>query len=235
MHKLDTTCIRVIGFDADDTLWHNEMIFRDAETEIAKLLQSFEVEHIILRQMYAMEMRNLDAYGYGIKGFTLSMLELVSGVTGGTASAKTYDAIIGIGKRMLAEPVRLIDGVRETIEALSTSDKRLVVITKGDLLDQERKLARSGLAEAFHHVEVVSNKTPADYRRALHRMGIAAEQFLMIGNSLKSDVLPLLELGAQAVHVPYAVTWDHEVATPEAHHAYVELTHLRDLIDLLKV
>ncbi len=233
MQQLDTSRIGVIGFDADDTLWHNEMIFRDAEAEIARLLGAYEVEHVVLREMYAVEMQNLDAYGYGIKGFTLSMIELVSRVTGGAASAKTYDAVLAIGKRMLKEPVRLIDGVHETVDRLTADGWRLVVITKGDLLDQERKLMRSGLADSFHHVEVVSNKTPNDYRRALARMDLRPENFLMLGNSLKSDVLPLLELGAQAVHVPYEVTWDHELAEPEAHHAYAELTSIRGLLDLL--
>ncbi len=234
MHQLDPSRIQVIGFDADDTLWHNEMIFRDAEAEVARLLGAFEVEHVLLREMYAMEMKNLDAYGYGIKGFTLSMIELVSKVTGGAASAKTYDAVLAIGKRMLLEPVRIIDGVRETVDALTDAGWKLVVITKGDLLDQERKLERSGIADRFHHVEVVSNKTPSDYRRALARMDLRPEEFLMIGNSLKSDVLPLLELGAQAVHVPYEVTWDHEVAQAEAHHAYVELAGIWELVELLE-
>ena len=234
MPQLDMRRVRVIGFDADDTLWHNELIFRDAETEIAELLSAYEVEYVVKREMYAIEMANLEAYGYGIKGFTLSMLELVGRLTGGAASAKTYDAVIAIGKRMLAEPVRPLPGVREAVEALRARGHRLIVITKGDLLDQERKLERSGLAELFHHVEVVSKKTAADYARVLRRLDLAPEHFLMIGNSLKSDVLPLLELGAQAVHIPYAVTWAHETAEPEAHHDYLELTSIEELVGALE-
>lgn len=233
MASIDPSRVRVIGLDADDTLWHNEMIFRDAETEIARLLSAYEVEHVVKQQMYAIEMANLEAYGYGVKGFTLSMLELVSRVTGGAASAKTYDAVLAIGKRMLGEPVHLLDGVREAVETLREGGYRLIVITKGDLLDQERKLRRSGLAERFHHVEVVSDKTPADYARVLRHLDLPAAEFLMVGNSLKSDVLPLLELGAQAVHVPYAVTWAHEVAEPQPHHAYVEARSLAELVELL--
>ena len=233
MTSIDPTRVRVIGFDADDTLWHNEMIFRDAETEIAGLLRAYEVEQVIKQAMYAIEMENLGAYGYGVKGFTLSMLELVGRVTGGAASAKTYDAVLDIGKRMLEEPVRLLDGVRESVEALRERGHRLIVITKGDLLDQERKLRRSGLGELFHHVEVVSNKTPADYARVLRHLDLAPEHFLMIGNSLKSDVLPLVELGAQAVHVPYAVTWAHEVAEAGPGQAYVRMEAVQELLDVL--
>ena len=234
MATLDLARVRVIGFDADDTLWHNELIFRDAETEIAGLLSGYEVEHVVKQEMYAVEMANLGAYGYGIKGFTLSMLELLSRVTGGAACAKTYDAVLAIGKRMLAEPVRLLPDVRATVEALRDRGHRLIVITKGDLLDQERKLERSGLADLFHHVEVVSDKTSADYARVLRRLGLAPEQFLMVGNSLRSDVLPLLELGAQAVHIPYAATWAHEAAEPAAHHAYLELAGMRELLGVLE-
>ena len=225
--------IRVIGFDADDTLWHNELIFRDAEEEIAGLLADYEVAHVTLREMYAIEMANLATYGYGIKGFTLSMIELAGRISGGAASAKTYDAILAIGKRMLAEPVQLIDGVAEAVAQLHATGWRLIVITKGDLLDQERKLARSGLAERFHHVEIVSDKRPDNYRHALARIDLAPEHFLMVGNSLRSDVLPLLGIGAQAVHVPYAVTWTHEQADPEPHHRYLTLERLGQLVDHL--
>ncbi len=233
MMQLQRERIQVIGFDADDTLWHNELIFRQAEAEIAALLVDFEVPHLILREMYQIEMQHLPIYGYGIKGFTLSMIELVGRVSGGTASAKTYDAVVDIGKRMLVEPVALIDGVADAVERLHQAGWRLIVITKGDLLDQERKLARSGLAGRFHHVEIVSDKQPDNYRRTLARLDLPPENFLMIGNSLKSDVLPLLEIGAQAVHVPYEVTWAHEHAEPEAHHQYLSLNHIGELLEHL--
>ena len=196
-------------------------------------MSGYEVEHVVKQEMYAIEMANLRAYGYGIKGFTLSMLELVGRVSGGAACAKTYDAVLAIGKRMLGEPVRLLPGVHEALTDLRRRGHRLIVITKGDLLDQERKLERSGLAELFHHVEVVSDKTPADYARVLRHLDLAPEDFLMIGNSLRSDVLPLLELGAQAIHIPYAVTWDHERAEALPHHDYLELASITELADAL--
>ena len=225
---LDQSKIRVVGFDADDTLWANEMIFRDAEEEIAGLLSEFEVAHVVQKQMFGVEMANLERYGYGIKGFTLSMVELALEVSAGRVPAATVGAILDIGKRMLTAPVEVLDGVRDTLAALQPR-YRLVVVTKGDLLDQERKLERSGLMPHFHHTEVVSNKRPGDYARALRRMDIAPEEFVMVGNSLKSDVLPLLDIGAQAVHVPYHVTWAHEEATPAPDARYLELSHIGQL------
>lgn len=231
MH-LDPTRIRVVGFDADDTLWANELIFRDAEGEVAALLADYEVEHALRKQMYAIEMRNLERYGYGVKGFTLSMIELVHEVSGGQAPSAVYAEVIAVGKRMLDHPVEVLPGVRETLRQLSDR-YRLVVLTKGDLLDQHRKLERSGLGEFFHHVEVVSHKTSADYAAALRRLDIAPAAFLMVGNSLKSDVLPVLATGAQAVHVPYHVTWEHERAEAQPHEHYVELDSISALPSLL--
>ena len=231
MH-LDASRVRVIGFDADDTLWANELVFRDAEGEVAKLLADYEVEHVLRKQMYAIETENLPRYGYGIKGFVLSMIELALQVSGGQASSEVYTEILAIGKRMLEHPVELLPGIEATLKALAAT-YRLVVITKGDLLDQERKLRRSGLLPYFHHTEIVSNKSSEDYARALQRMDISADQFLMIGNSLKSDVLPLLPLGAQAVHIPFHVTWEHEQATAEPHETYLELNAAQELLPLL--
>jgi len=230
--QLDTSRISVIGFDADDTLWANELVFRDAEGEVAKLLSDYEVEHALRKQMYAIETENLAHYGYGIKGFVLSMIELAIKASGGQAGDAIFAEILAIGKRMLEHPVEVLPDIRSTLQALQPH-YRLVVITKGDLLDQERKLRRSGLLEYFHHTEVVSNKTPHDYERALKRMDISAAEFLMIGNSLKSDVLPVLSLGAQAIHIPYHVTWEHELATAGEHEYYLEMNSAAELLPLL--
>ena len=231
-HALDPSRIEVVGLDADDTLWANEMIFRDAEAEIARLLAAYEVPHVLQREMYAIETRNLAAYGYGIKGFVLSMVELAVRTSEGQVANETIERILAIGREMLAAPVEVLPGVHEALEALRAR-YRLVVITKGDLLDQNRKLARSGLLAYFHHTEVVSDKRTEDYAEVLRRLDLRGEAFLMVGNSLKSDVLPVLPLGAQAVHVPYHVTWEHERAEADEHQAYVELADLGQLVGLL--
>lgn len=224
--------IGTIAFDADDTLWHNELIFRRAEDRVAEMLTAFEVAHVVKREMYRVEMANLDAYGYGVKGFALSMLEVAHQVSGGRAGDACYANIVQLGKDMLAEPVEVLPAVRVALEALAPR-YRLVVVTKGDLLDQRRKLERSGLAGFFHHVEVVSRKTPRDYSELVRRLGLRAEEVLMVGNSLKSDVLPPLSVGLHAVHIPYHVTWEHERAEPEDHHDYVELASIAELPPLL--
>ena len=228
----DLSRLTTVAFDADDTLWHNEMIFRDAETRIAGLLAEYEVEQVVKREMYRVEIDNLPAYGYGVKGFTLSMIELADRVSEGCADGAVFREIIAVGKGMLGEPVAVMPGVREVLERLRPH-YRLILVTKGDLLDQRRKLTRSGLADFFHHVEVVSDKTSADYAEVLTRLDIAAPQLLMVGNSLRSDVLPLLALGVSAVHIPYAVTWEHERASVEDHHDYVELAQIGELPGLL--
>ena len=229
---LDTSRIKVIGFDADDTLWENEELFRNAETEVARLLSDYEVEHMLKKEMYAIESKNLSKYGYGIKGFVLSMIELAIRISGGSVSATILEKILALGDQMLQAPVVLLPGVYDTLQHLQ-GRYRLVVITKGDLLDQERKLEKSGLLAFFHHTEIVSNKLAADYKKALNRMDIAADEFLMIGNSLRSDVLPLLSLGCQAVHVPYHVTWEHELAEAKEEDRYLELPGLAHLLEHL--
>jgi len=229
---LDPNRIQLIAFDADDTLWGNEMFFRNAEEEIAAMLSEYEVPHVTQREMYAMEMQNLPTYGYGIKGFALSMIEVATKVSAGRVEPAVINKIIAIAKRMLNAPIELLPGVLETLTALQGKYK-LIVITKGDLLDQERKLKRSDLLHYFHHTEVVSDKKTDDYKRVFDRLDTPTENILMIGNSLKSDVLPVLELGAQAIHVPYHTTWEHEKATAADHHSYVELDRLDGLLDLL--
>lgn len=204
--------IKVIGFDADDTLWVNETYFREAELEFAKLLAPFETANKIDQELFKMEMKNLPLYGYGVKGFILSMVEMALELSNNTISSKTIDAILNIGKDMINKPVELLEGVETTLKALS-SDFRLILVTKGDLLDQERKLEKSGLIKYFHHIEVLSDKQEENYSKLLNHLDIKPSEFLMIGNSLKSDILPLINIKAHAIHVPFHTTWIHEQVT----------------------
>ncbi|WP_298477174.1 HAD family hydrolase [uncultured Maribacter sp.] len=207
--EVDYSTIKVIGFDADDTLWINETYFRDAEEEFATLLEGYETKNKIDQELFKMEIKNLELYGYGVKGFMLSMVEAAMELSNNKVSQKTISKILEIGKRMLSHPVELLAGVEEVLQTLQ-SKYRLIVLTKGDLLDQERKLERSGLSKYFHHVEVLSDKKEKNYSNLLEHLEIEVSEFLMIGNSLKSDVLPLVNIGAKAVHVPFHTTWQHE-------------------------
>lgn len=201
--------IKVIGFDADDTLWVNETYFRDAEHEFAKLLQHYETPNRIEQELFKMEIKNLPTYGYGVKGFVLSMVEMALELSNNNVSNTTINNILELGKEMLNKPVELLDGVEEVLQKLSKKYK-LIVATKGDLLDQERKLEKSGLLDYFHHIEVLSDKKEANYSKLLNHLDIKPSEFLMIGNSLKSDILPLINIKANAVHVPFHTTWAHE-------------------------
>ncbi len=201
--------IKVIGFDADDTLWVNETYFREAELAFGQLMQKYETINQIDQELFKIEIKNLPIYGYGIKGFVLSMVEAAIKLSNGQVSNKSMKAIIDIGKNMLNKPVELLDGVEEVLKTLSQTH-RLILATKGDLLDQERKLEKSGLLKYFHHIEVMSEKKEPDYTKLLSHLDIQPNEFLMVGNSLKSDILPLVALGAHAVHVPFHTTWQHE-------------------------
>jgi len=207
--------ITVVGLDGDDTLWHNETRFNLTQAELRELLHRHVPDADVDRHLFETEMKNLGIYGYGIKSFTLSMIETAIQLTGGRIPASDLDVILGWGKRMLAMPTELLDGVEPALQGLS---KRydLLLITKGDLFDQESKLARSGLADLFLGVEIVSEKNASSYRGILARRGIKADEFVMVGNSLRSDVVPVLELGARAVHIPYQVTWHHEHVPEES-------------------
>lgn len=201
--------IKVIAFDADDTLWVNETYFREAEHQFAKLLSRFETENKIDQELFKMEIKNLLFYGYGVKGFVLSMIECALEISNYKIDPKHIEEILNIGKEMLAKPIELLDGVEDVLKALHGKYK-LIVATKGDLLDQERKLEKSGLLQYFHHVEVMSDKKENDYKKLVKHLDINPNELLMIGNSLKSDVLPLLSVGASAIHVPFHTTWIHE-------------------------
>jgi putative hydrolase of the HAD superfamily len=219
-----------IGFDADDTLWRNEDIFEQTHRRYRALLARYHDAATVERTLLETEMRNLENYGYGIKGFTLSAIETAIDLTAGRISATEIRELIGLGQAMMAEPVHVLDGVTETLGLLQTSH-RLVLITKGDLRDQERKLEKSGLAAHFHGIEILSEKDTDAYRRLFARQGIAPERFVMVGNSLKSDILPVLALGGFGVHIPYHLTWAAEHAEPGAEQAgrLFTLAHLREL------
>ncbi|HEV2215955.1 MAG TPA: HAD family hydrolase [Candidatus Dormibacteraeota bacterium] len=201
--------IKVVAFDGDDTLWHNETHFNFTQAALRDLLRAHVPNADVDARLFATEMANLSLYGYGIKSFTLSMIETAVEITGGRIPASDLKVILDWGKRMLREPTELLDGVRETLLDVSRNHD-LLLITKGDLFDQESKLARSGLAERFSGVEILSDKNVETYKAVLSRRGIEAEEFVMVGNSLKSDVAPVVELGGRAVHIPYHVTWQHE-------------------------
>jgi putative hydrolase of the HAD superfamily len=224
----------LIAFDADDTLWHNESLYSMTQDRFKALLAPHYDGDIVDQELYETEMRNLARYGYGIKAFTLSMIETAIELTGGRIGGADIRQIIDYAQEMLAAPVRLIDGIEDVLIALRT-DYRLMVITKGDLFDQETKLARSGLSARFDLVEVVSNKRPETYARLLESHDIAADRFLMVGNSLPSDILPVLAIGGHGVHIPYHITWAHEEMDDAvvAGDQYATLQDVRELPALL--
>lgn len=224
----------VIAFDADDTLWHNERLYANAQARFVDLLAHYHHPDWIHERLYQTEMANLQHFGYGIKAFALSMIETSIELTEGRISGQDVRMLIVLAKEMLAADVELLDHVAETVAELAQTYP-LMVITKGDLLDQETKIARSGLGQHFRYVEVVSAKTSATYERLLMRHAIAPERFLMVGNSLRSDILPILELGGQAVYIPYQLTWIHESADLPApgHPGYHQLDQMGLLPELL--
>lgn len=221
--------ITTVGLDADDTLWHNETIFRLTQDRFVALLAEHADRATLEARMAETEKRNLRLYGYGVKGFTLSMIETAMELTGGEAPASVVREILAAGREMLAHPVETLPGVDEALAELSES-YRLVLITKGDLLDQERKLAASGLGDLFAAVEIVSEKDRQTYDRVFARHGTGADEAVMAGNSMKSDVLPALEAGAWAVHIPYFITWAHELAeAPDGHQRFGALGSISEL------
>ena len=232
--EIDYKNIKVIGFDADDTLWVNETFFREAELAFAKLLSPYETANKIDQELFKMEMDNLELYGYGVKAFVLSTVESAIDISNGNVTNDTIKKILDIGKSMINQPVELLDGVEEVLKNLS-KDYRLILATKGDLLDQERKLEKSGLSDYFHHIEVLSDKKEENYSKLLNHLDINPSEFLMIGNSLKSDILPLVNIKANAIHVPFHTTWAHEMVTEAETNgkAYKTVSSLRDILQFL--
>ena len=206
--------VKVIGFDADDTLWVNEPYFRETEMKFCELLTNGMSLDEVTKELFKIEIDNIPLYGYGTKAFILSMIETGLKITNGNLSTEKVRAILELGKEQINKPVELIDGVESVLKALF-GRYRLIVATKGDLLDQERKLKKSGLLKYFHHIEVMSDKKESDYEKLIKHLDIEPEEFLMVGNSLKSDILPVLQLGGKAVHVPFHTTWEHEKVNEE--------------------
>ena len=225
--------ISVIAFDADDTLWVNEPYFREAEEKFCALLQDYVPQHTATQELYRTEIQNLPLYGYGIKGFMLSMVETALRVSSNTVNIEVVEKAIEYGKDLLARPIELLESVEDVLKALQPK-YRLVVATKGDLLDQERKLKKSGLEHYFHHIEIMSDKQEKDYQKLIRHLDIRPDQFLMLGNSLKSDVLPVLAVGGHAAHIPYHITWDHEKVDHHIEHPqFYQATRLSDIIPWL--
>jgi putative hydrolase of the HAD superfamily len=221
--------ITTVGLDADDTLWHNETIFRLTQDRFRELMADIAAPDVLEARLAQIEKRNLSLYGYGVKGFTLSLIETAMELTGNQAPGRLVADILAAGREMLAHPVEPLSGVDAALAELS-EDYRLVLITKGDLLHQEQKLAASGLGDLFAAVEIVSEKDAATYERVFARHGTGAAEAVMCGNSVRSDILPALEAGAFAAHVPYPLTWAHEVAdVPQDHARFTELTTIAEL------
>ena len=228
--KRDMQEIKVIAFDADDTLWENQIFYDKVESEFCRLLSEYGTAEEVSARLFDIEMENMDIYKYGAKPFTLSMVEAAVTISRNRVPAEVIGRIVEMGKELLEMPIRLLGGVTEALETLK-DDYKLVVATKGDLLDQERKLQRSGIAHYFDHTEIMTDKAPEDYQRLISSLDVAPQSFLMVGNSLKSDVLPVLSLGGQAIHVPAEAMWKHE----EIHPSGKEYLMIRSLAELPEV
>lgn len=222
--------IKVIAFDADDTLWINEPYFQETENKFCALLEDYLPRHTLAKELFKTEIQNLPLYGYGIKGFMLSMIETAMRISNNTLNIEVLQKAIEFGKELLEKPIEILEGVEEVLKTLK-GKYRLVVATKGDLLDQERKLKKSGLEHYFHHIEIMSDKQENDYLKLIRRLDIQPADFLMIGNSLKSDVMPVLSIGGHAVHIPYHTTWAHEHVEHHVEHA--NFTHAKKIIEIL--
>ncbi len=223
-------CFKVIAFDADDTLWENEHYFRHSEDLFCTLFAQYMPAPAVQQVLNETARANIRLYGFGIKSFMLSMIEAGLRISGGQLSSETIGQLIGMGKQMLEQPVALMEGIEEVLSNLQQRYK-LIIATKGDLLDQERKLHKSGLAGYFHHIEIMSEKDESSYHKLVKQLGIEAADLLMIGNSLKSDILPVLNIGGHAIHIPYHITNIFEQAErPPAHPRFKHIDSVKDLL-----
>jgi putative hydrolase of the HAD superfamily len=200
---------KIVGFDADDTLWINEPLYQDTEKQFCEILKPYLIESETHEQLFKTEIENLEIYGYGAKGFILSMVETALRISDNKITSSEISRIIEIGKHLLNQPIVLLDKVEKVLQKLQKKYK-LILATKGDLLDQERKLVKSGLVSYFHHIEIMSDKQEYNYRKLINHLDIQPQEFIMIGNSIKSDILPVINIGASAIHVPFETTWLHE-------------------------
>jgi putative hydrolase of the HAD superfamily len=227
--------MKLIAFDADDTLWVNEPNYVDVKQKLCELLSHYIDQETLSQRFYDAQMRNLDIFGYGAKSFMLSMIETAIELTDGAITGAEIQQIIDVSRRLLDFPIDVLDGIPEVLETLSKHFE-LMVLTKGDLFDQESKIARSGLGHYFRHIEIVSEKNEQAYQRVLQKYDVQPADFLMIGNSLKSDVLPVVHIGARAIHIPYAVTWAHEHVDDEqlTGKSFTTLASARELLNLFE-
>lgn len=226
--------LTTIGFDADDTLWHNERFFRITQDRFAELLSDYAPQDHLEERLLEAEKRNVGHYGFGIKGFVLSMIETAIEVTEERVPAPVIAELMAAGREMLQHPIELLPDVRETIEALAPS-YQLVLITKGDLLDQERKMAQSGLGDLFDWVEIVSHKTPEIYAQTFERHGDGANRAMMVGNSMRSDIVPAIEAGSWGTYVPHGLVWALEHAEkPDSHPRFSEIETLASLPEVIR-
>ncbi|MBB1151157.1 HAD family hydrolase [Myroides sp. NP-2] len=230
--QLDRT-ITTIAFDADDTLWVNEPYFQEAEQQFISLLKDYHSAEFLSQALYQTEVKNLPLYGFGIKGFVLCMIETAQRITENRVAPERIAQLIDLGHDLLQRPVELLDGVQDTLEALQ-GKYQLILATKGDLLDQKRKIDLSNLAPYFNHIEIMSDKQTADYQRLLQRLSCKPEAFFMVGNSMKSDILPVLDLEGYAGYIPYHVTWSHEQHSElPQHDRFIAMQALPDLLHYL--
>lgn len=229
MYKFNN--ITTIAFDADDTLWENENNYRDTETEFCQLLNDYGRPEFISSELLKTEISNIEIYGYGAKSFTLSMIETAIRISDGNCGSEIIKRIIEASKELINIPIKLLPDVENTLSVLSKRFK-LIFATKGDLLDQERKLNKSGLAKYFIHVEIMSNKRKQDYLNLMNKINVNPFEFMMVGNTIKSDALPVIEAGATAIHIPYHITWDHEKS--EHNNTFISLNQINQLVLLFE-
>lgn len=225
--------IKVIGFDADDTLWENEPYYRETEDKFCELLKEYLPKDKINQELFDTEIKNLELYGYGIKAFTLSLVETAIRISDAKVPASKIKTIIELGKEQLNKPNHLLDGVSDVLEALKGNYK-LIVATKGDLLDQEKKLKKSNLLKYFHHIEIMSDKQMENYKDLIKHLDIEPHELLMVGNSLKSDIVPILDLGGYGVYIPFHVTWQHEYHDEEEinNDRFYKVNSIKELLEL---
>jgi len=225
--------IKIVGFDADDTLWINEPLYQETEKQFCKILIPWQTEEETTKELFRTEMQNLEMYGYGAKGFLLSMIETALRISEKKITTTEISRILELGKNLLNEPIKLLDNVELVLQKLKPKYK-LILATKGDLLDQERKLHKSGLTEYFHHIEIMSDKHENNYKKLIRSLDINPEEFVMIGNSVRSDILPVINIGAKAIHVPFEVMWQHEKHHDEpGKDKFITVNSLTEVLEIL--
>ncbi len=227
--------IKVIGFDADDTLWINEPYFKEIEDNFCELLKNYLPTKDISKRLFKTEIQNLQLYGYGVKAFMLSLIETAINISNKKVPLEIIEKILDLGKQQLNKPVILLDGVEQVLSKLFNDGYKLIVATKGDLLDQERKLKKSGLEKFFHHIEIMSEKKESDYTKLLNHLEINSSEFVMIGNSIKSDILPIVAIGGKGIHVPYHTTWEYEnvVSDKIDDNSFIEVKSISEVLNYL--